>query len=86
MDLRYERQNYFCQQKNDEMLGYSEQQMMGKTPYEFMDEESEGLAKSNLERRLKGHSDRYEQKYIRKDVSTLWQSHLQLRYLIKITM
>jgi len=62
----------FVNKKMTEMLGYSEQQMMGKTPYEFMDEEAKGLAKSNLERRLKGHSDRYEQKYIRKDGSTLW--------------
>jgi PAS domain S-box-containing protein len=30
------------------------------------------LAKSNFERRLKGQKDKYEQKYIRKDGSTLW--------------
>ena len=62
----------FVNKKMTEMIGYSEQQMMGKTPYEFMGEEAKDLAKSNLARRLKGHCDRYEQKYIRKDGSTLW--------------
>jgi PAS domain S-box-containing protein len=62
----------FVNKKMAEMLGYSNKYIMGKTPYEFMDQEAKDLAKSNLERRLKGHSDKYEQKYIRKDGSTLW--------------
>jgi PAS domain S-box-containing protein len=62
----------FVNGKMSELLGYSEEEMMGKTGYEFMDQEAKDLAKSNFERRLKGQKDRYEQKYVRKDGSTLW--------------
>ncbi len=55
-----------------EMLGYGPEEMIGRPAYDFMDEEARALARVNLQRRLEGHRDRYEQKYVRKDGSTLW--------------
>lgn len=54
-----------------ELLGYSQEEMVGKMAYDFMDEEATELAKLNLER-LWGIKGIYKQKYIRKDGSTLW--------------
>ena len=62
----------FVNKRMAEMLGYSEEEMMGKTAYAFMDQGSRELAKFNLDRRIHGDRDMYEQKYIRKDGSTLW--------------
>ena len=54
------------------MLGYSSKELIGKKVYNFMDEDSISLAKNNLKKRLNGKSNQYEQKYIRKDGTTLW--------------
>ena len=62
----------FINKRMAEMLGYSEKEMMGKTAYAFMDHESRELAKFNLDRRIRSNRDVYEQKYIRRDGSTLW--------------
>jgi PAS domain S-box-containing protein len=62
----------FVNKKMAELLGYSQEEMMGKMVYDFTDPEAKELAKSNLERRMQGKKDKYEQKYIRKDGSTLW--------------
>lgn len=55
-----------------EMLGYSEEEMIGKSAYEFLDEEGRVIAQNNLSRRLKVEKDVFEQKYIRKDGSIMW--------------
>ena len=62
----------FVNKKTTEMLGYSSKELIGKKVYNFMDEESISLAKNNLKKRLNGKSNQYEQKYIRKDGTTLW--------------
>jgi PAS domain S-box-containing protein len=54
------------------MLGYSPEEMIGRPAYDFMDEEARAVARRDLERRHAGHRGHYEQRYIRKDGSTLW--------------
>ena len=65
-----------------EMIGYSPKEMIGKSAYDFMDEEARAIASHNLKRRRQGFRDSYEQKYIRKDGSILWAivSATPLRY------
>ncbi len=55
-----------------EMIGYSPEEMIGKSAYDFMDEEARAIASQNLKRRRQGLRGSYEQKYIRKDGTTLW--------------
>ena len=62
----------FVNQRTTEMLGYSQEEMLGKTPYEFMDEKDKAAAKSNTDQRLKGIPGRNERKYVRKDGSIIW--------------
>ena len=62
----------FVNEKMAEMLGYRPEEMIGKLTSDFMDEEAIALSKLNFEQRLQGHTDHYEQKYIRKNGSTLW--------------
>lgn len=59
----------FVNKKMTEILGCSESQMIGKTPFEFMDEEAKAMADSFYKRIANGYKDKYEQKYIRKDGS-----------------
>jgi PAS domain S-box-containing protein len=70
--LDTESRTTFVNKKMAEMLGYSIEDIVGKSVYDFMDEEAKALAKMNFERRRQGHSDRYEQKLIRKDGTVLW--------------
>lgn len=62
----------FVNKKMADMLGYSPGEIIGKSAFEFMDEEAREISKKNIERRLKGFTDSYQLKYIRKDGSTLW--------------
>ncbi len=55
-----------------EMLGYSPEEMMGRTFYDFMDEEDKASAALKLERRRQGIRESHEHKYIRKDGLPLW--------------
>ncbi|WP_424358878.1 PAS domain S-box protein [Methanocella sp. MCL-LM] len=62
----------FINKRMGQMTGYSPEEMIGKPLYDFMDEEAVALTKLNLERRRQGMKDRYDQKLVRKDGTTLW--------------
>jgi PAS domain S-box-containing protein len=62
----------FVNKRMAEMIGYTPDEMMGKSAYDFMDEGARALARINLERRKQGLRDHFEQKYVRKDGATLW--------------
>jgi PAS domain S-box-containing protein len=62
----------FVNESASKMIGYSSEEMLGKTVYDFMDEEARAIARRNLEQRRQGHKNSYELKFIRKDGSTLW--------------
>jgi PAS domain S-box-containing protein len=64
----------YVNRKMADMLGYEPGEIIGKSAFHFMDEEAKALATENLNRRKKGIGDTYEQKYKRKDGSTLWAS------------
>jgi PAS domain S-box-containing protein len=62
----------FINKRIAEMLGYSSGEMLGKSAYDFMDEEAKAIGWRNLEQRRQGFKEHFEQKYIRKDGTTLW--------------
>jgi PAS domain S-box-containing protein len=55
-----------------EMLGYTEQEMMGKHLFEFMDEKGVEGAKIKLGKRQKGIKEQHEFEFLRKDASKLY--------------
>lgn len=62
----------FVNKRMAEMLGYSEEEMIGKSAYDFIDKEFLHVANDSQNRRLAGKRDFYEQKYVRKDGTPLW--------------
>jgi PAS domain S-box-containing protein len=50
-----------------EMLGYSEEEMLGKGLFDFMDEQGVALAERLLERRRQGLEEQHEFQFLRKD-------------------
>lgn len=62
----------FVNRRLTELLGYTREEFLGRKAYDFMDEEAQELARLNLNRRISGHSDRYEQKFIHKNGSEIW--------------
>jgi PAS domain S-box-containing protein len=62
----------YVNRKMAEILGYSPEEMMGRSAFAFMDEEGIALAKGRLVDRAKGTGGSYEHKYIRKDGSAVW--------------
>ncbi len=62
----------FVNRRMADMLGYSPEELAGRSAYDFMDEEARVLAESKLEERRQGLKGSYEQRYIRKDGTTLW--------------
>lgn len=54
------------------MLGYSAQEMIGKSVFDFLDEEGKALSDINIEKRRQGVKDSFELKLIRKDKSPIW--------------
>ena len=57
----------FVNDKMAQMLGYSAQEMMGKSLFEFMDEHGIRIAEQNVERRKQGIREQHEFEFIRKD-------------------
>jgi len=62
----------FTNSRIAEMLGYTEQEMLGRSLFEFMDEESRGKAQAYVDRRRQGIHERHDFKFCRKDGSDLW--------------
>ncbi|WP_292381915.1 PAS domain S-box protein [Methanosarcina sp. UBA289] len=55
-----------------DMLGYTMEESIGKSIWDFISEESKPIVKMNLEKRRQGISENYELKLVRKDGSPLW--------------
>jgi len=64
----------FVNRKLTELLGYTAEQMHGRTLFEFMDDDWRAAAETNLARRQGGVSEEHEFKFRRKDGSELWAS------------
>jgi len=54
------------------MLGYIQDEIVGRLAWDFVDEEDKSIVKKNLEDRQQGIDKSYEFKFIRKDGSPLW--------------
>jgi diguanylate cyclase (GGDEF)-like protein/PAS domain S-box-containing protein len=65
----------FVNRRMAQMLGYTVEEMLGKTPVEFMDADAQTLFRSNIdERRRGGRQPRHDFRFRRKDGSDLWTS------------
>ena len=54
------------------MFGFSAKEMLGRSLFEFMDEEAQTDAKHFFERRRQGISEQHDFRFRRKDGSTIW--------------
>lgn len=59
-------------QRLADMVGYTIEEIIGKSLFEMLDEEGIAIAKKSLENRRQGINEQLDFKYIRKDGSTLW--------------
>jgi two-component system, NtrC family, sensor kinase len=55
-----------------QMLGYTVEEMLGKSLFEFIDSEQVAIAETYLERRRQGICERHDFQFTRKDGSHLW--------------
>lgn len=62
----------YVNQRMAEMLGYSREEMLERSVFEFMDEASRSLAHQNLERRNQGITEEHDFRFRRQDGSDLW--------------
>ncbi len=62
----------FANRKMADMLGYTPEEMLGKSLFSFMDEEERALAERLIERRRRGVSEQHDFKFRRQDGSSLW--------------
>lgn len=62
----------FVNPKMADLLGYRVEEMLGKSLFELMDEESRAIAEANLERRRQGIVEQHDFKFQRRDGSALW--------------
>ncbi|MEG4167484.1 MULTISPECIES: PAS domain S-box protein [unclassified Microcoleus] len=62
----------FANSRMAEMLGYTVEEMLGRSLFEFIDCESRKIAESYVQRRRQGIRERHDFKFTRKDGSHLW--------------
>jgi PAS domain S-box-containing protein len=62
----------FANSRIAEMLGYTVEEMQGRSFFDFMDQESRVQAQAYVERRRQGIRERHDFKFCRKDGSRLW--------------
>jgi two-component system, NtrC family, sensor kinase len=62
----------FANSRIAEMLGSTVEEMMTRSLFDFLDEESQEIAKNYIERRRQGIQERHDFKFIRRDGSHLW--------------
>jgi PAS domain S-box-containing protein len=62
----------FVNPRMAEMLGYSHDEMLGKTLFDFMDEEGIAIATRLIERRRQGIVEQHDFKFRHKDGSEVW--------------
>ncbi|MBD2127764.1 PAS domain S-box protein [Microcoleus sp. ZQ-A2] len=65
-------QTTFANSRMLQMLGYTMEEMLGRSLFDFMDEESRAIASAYIERRRQGIQERHDFKFRRKDGSDLW--------------
>jgi PAS domain S-box-containing protein len=62
----------FVNQRMAEMLGYTEEEMLGKHLFEFMDEPGIEIARQNLECRRLGMKERHDFEFLRRDGTRIY--------------
>jgi PAS domain S-box-containing protein len=62
----------FVNRRMAEMLGYPEEEMLGKHLFDFMDERGIEVAQRNLERRRRGIKDRHDFEFLRRDGTRIY--------------
>ncbi|MDF3077670.1 MAG: hypothetical protein K0S09_1559 [Sphingobacteriaceae bacterium] len=64
----------FVNEKLCDILGYNKGEIIGKKPFEFMDEEGQVIVAKSLEEKRKGISSQVDFKYISKSGKDVWTS------------
>ncbi len=64
----------YANQRMADMLGYGIEEMMGRSLYDFMDEEGRKIAEYNMERRQQGIKEQHDFEFMRKDGSRIYAS------------
>ncbi len=64
----------FVNSRMSEMLDYEEEEMLGRSLFDFMDEQGKEIAEINLERGKAGVSEQHDFEFIRKDGSRIYAS------------
>lgn len=62
----------FVNQRMSEIIGYSTEEMIGASLFDFMDDQGKIIAAEDVERRRKGIKEQHDFKFRRKDGSDLW--------------
>ncbi|MEW6497519.1 MAG: PAS domain S-box protein, partial [Cyanobacteriota bacterium] len=62
----------FVNRKMAQMLGYTVSEMLGRTMYDFMDEEAIAAGERNWERRRQGVREQHDFRFCCKDGSSIW--------------
>ncbi|HEY9603255.1 MAG TPA: PAS domain S-box protein [Allocoleopsis sp.] len=62
----------FTNNRMAQMLGYSVEELLGRSLFEFIDPDFQSLAQTYIERRRQGIHERHDFKFRRKDGSDLW--------------
>jgi PAS domain S-box-containing protein len=62
----------YVNKKMAEMLGYNQGEMIGRSGWDFTDEEDKEVSRLNMEKRQQSIDESHEFKFIRKDGSPLW--------------
>ena len=55
-----------------ELLGYSEEELRGRHPWEFTDDEGAAILRAGVARRQQGTTESYDAKWIARDGRTVW--------------
>ncbi|AKB12204.1 PAS domain S-box-containing protein [Methanosarcina thermophila] len=67
-----EARTIYINKRMTEILGYTQDEIIGKFAWDFVSEEEKPIIKKYIERRRQGISESYEFKFIRKNGSPLW--------------
>ncbi len=70
--LDAEARTTYVNKKMAEMLGYSREEIIGKSVRDFTDEKDKAVFEMNMKRRRQGINESYEFKLLRKDGLPLW--------------